>query len=268
MTAGRAHGLPRRRWLGAVGAAALVLALPPRAAHAADLPSLVAATRASVLPVGTYNALDNPRFAFRGSGFVVGDGSRIVTNFHVLPEATGAAPAAPATLAVLVARPGGGYDVRPARSVRVDREHDLALLQVDGPPLPALALADATLVREGTEVALMGFPVGGVFGYSPVTHRGIVSSVTAVALPALNARQLGDKLVSRLREGPFAVYQLDATAYPGNSGGPLLEAASGRVVGVVNMVFVKGTRESALTNPSGITYAIPVRFVRDLVEEK
>ena len=84
----------------------------------------------------------------------------------------------------------------------------------------------------------------------------------------MRARQLDAKTVSRLRDGPFEVYQLDATAYPGNSGGPLLNAQTGEVVGVVNMVLVRGTRESALSNPTGITYAIPVRFVRELLQRE
>ena len=45
-------------------------------AAAAELPELVAAAKPSVLPVGTYNATDSPRFGFRGTGFVVGDGDR------------------------------------------------------------------------------------------------------------------------------------------------------------------------------------------------
>jgi hypothetical protein len=36
---------------------------------------------------------------------------------------------------------------------------------------------------------------------------------------------------------------------------------------VVNSVFVKGTKESALENPTGISYAIPVRFVKELLQE-
>ena len=59
--------------------------------------------------------------------------------------------------------------------------------------------------------------------------------------------------------------QLDATAYPGNSGGPVLDAVTGEVVAVVNMVLTKGGREAALSSPTGISYAIPVRWVRALL---
>lgn len=72
----------------------------------------------------------------------------------------------------------------------------------------------------------------------------------------------------RLSEGPFEIYQLDAVAYPGNSGGPVFNADTGEVVGVINMVMVKGTRESALSNPTGLTYAVPVRFVRELLAQR
>ena len=57
-------------------------------------------------------------------------------------------------------------------------------------------------------------------------------------------------------------------AYPGNSGGPVFDADTGEVVGVINMVMVKGTRESALSNPTGLTYAVPVRFVRELLQRR
>ena len=239
--------------------AAASLALPVRA----DLSALVTASRSSVLPVGTYDPLASPRFGFRGSGFVVGDGHLVVTNAHVLPDLK---TTPPPQLAVLVAARGETAQGRRATLVQVDGTHDLALLRVEGPPLPALTLADADSVREGMDVALMGYPIGGVLGYSTVTHRGIVASITKIALPSLAARNLDAKAIARLREGPFEVYQLDATAYPGNSGGPLLSAQTGEVVGVINMVLVRGTRESALANPTGITYAIPVRFVRELVQ--
>lgn len=236
----------------------------------ADLPTLVAASRGSVVPVGTFDALSSPRFGFRGSGFAVGNGSLIITNAHVLPDSS--TLPAPQLAVLVVDRSSNnrneGAQVRRATLLSVDRPRDLALLRIEGEPLPALALAEPGSVREGMDVALMGFPIGGVLGFSAVTHRGIIASITTIALPSPTARQLDARAVAQLREGPIEVYQLDATAYPGNSGGPVLDARSGSVVGVVNMVLVRGTRESALSNPTGITYAIPVRFVQELVQRE
>lgn len=223
----------------------------------------MAAARAAVLPVGTWNPLGSPRFGFRGSGFVVDDGTLLITNAHVLPE-PGQLPTP--QLAVLANPRVETADVRRATLLQVDPARDLALLKLEGPPLPTLPLAEAEAVREGMDIALMGYPIGGVLGFSPVTHRGIVASITRIALPSPQARDLQARAIAQLREGPFEVYQLDATAYPGNSGGPVLDARSGAVVGVVNMVLVRGTRESALSNPTGISYAIPVRFVRELLQ--
>lgn len=106
-----------------------------------------------------------------------------------------------------------------------------------------LTVADPKDVHECQSIAFIGFPIGGVLGFSPVTHRGIISSITAIALPMPQARQLNESAIRRLREGSFDIYQLDATAYPGNSGGPVLDVGTGRVVGVLNMVLVKGSKE-------------------------
>ena len=256
----------RRAQLGRWAASLAGLALLPGAARA-GLPEVVAQARPSVLALGLYNELANPRFTFRGTGFVVGDGRTVVTNAHVVPEET----AALQQLAMQL--PGNrqaGSDaplpVRKLRLLRQDRLHDLALLQFDGPALPALALDDDNSGREGQALAFIGFPIGGLLGFSPVTHRATLSSITPIALPPPTARQLDAAAVARLRQGAFDIFQLDGTAYPGNSGGPLLDVDSGRVLGVLNMVLLKGSKESALSSPSGISYAIPVRFVRALLE--
>ncbi len=121
-------------------------------------------------------------------------------------------------------------------------------------------------VQEGQAIAFMGFPIGGALGFSPVTHRGTVSSIAAAALPTPSAQQLNEKTIRGLRTGSFNIFQLDGTAYPGNSGGPLFDPETGDVLGVVNMVFIKGSRESALSNPSGISFAIPSTFIQQLVK--
>ncbi len=245
---------------------ALLLWLLPRPASA-ELADVVAAVRPSVVAVGLYSALTSPRFTFRGTGFVVGDGLTLVTNAHVLPDN----PADPA----LVLRIGSGRpdddnsgDTRALKLLALDRIHDLAVLRIDGQALPALQLAASGSAREGQAVAFIGFPIGGLFGFSPVTHRGIIASIAPIMLPPPTARQLSAAAVAQLRQGAFDIFQLDATAYPGNSGGPLFDSQTGQVLGVVNMVLVRGSRESALSNPTGISYAIPVRYLVDLLARR
>lgn len=252
----------RRRLLRfALGAACVGHSLVATAAD--PLPGVIARIKPSVLAVGFYKETQNPRFGFRGTGFVVGDGNLLVTNAHVI-ERTGEA-ANDDSLVVHSREDGSQGGMRRAEVVELDRAHDLALLRFDGNPLPVLELGKAGSVREGQPVAFVGFPMGGALGFAPVTHRGIVSSITSVALPSPTARQLNGPTINRIREGTFDLLQLDATAYPGNSGGPLFDAETGAIVGVVNMVILKGTRESALTHPSGISYAIPVEFVQRLL---
>ena len=98
--------------------------------------------------------------------------------------------------------------------------------------------------------------------------RSSAAALTPIVIPAARADKLDARAVRRLSVGAFAVFQLDATAYPGNSGSPVYDSAAGEVVGIVNSVFVKGTKESALTAPSGITYAIPVQKLKELLESR
>jgi S1-C subfamily serine protease len=234
--------------------------------HGAGLVDVVARTKLSIAAVGSYSAMDNPRFTFRGTGFVVGDGNSLVTNAHVLPER--ASDESKTSLAIQTAAGPGRFEWRHASVTALDTEHDLVLLRFEGSPMPALSLAAAADIREGLSVAFMGFPLGGVLGFTPVTHRGIISSITPIAMPTPTSNQLKDQNVRRLREGTFDIYQLDATSYPGNSGGPLVNADTGEVVGVLNMGLIRGSKESAITHPMGISYAIPARFVDELMKRK
>lgn len=230
----------------------------------AQLPDTVDRVRPSVVLVGTYSATDNPRFRYVGTGFVVGDGLRVVTNAHVVKA--GASPGADAPALVVQLRSGrDAWVMRQARALENNPEQDLALLRIDGPAAPALEIGPSEQVREGQEYAFMGFPVGGILGFSSVTHRALVSSITAMALPSPTSQQLSERAIRSVRAGPQQVFQLDATAYPGNSGGPLFDPRNGAVYGVISMVLVKGTRESALSQPSGITYAIPSRYVAEML---
>lgn len=256
---------PRSAFLLAValhGAACAVL-LSSAPAVRADLPQTIERIKPAVVAVGTLEKTRRPPLNFLGTGFAVDDGYHIVTNAHVLPSVLD--PGRREAL-VIVTGTGKGQEARGARVLAVDEEHDLALLRIGGTALPTLSIADSGKVREGQPVAFTGFPLGMALGFHAVTHRGTVSSVTPIVLPSGSARQLDAKAVNRIRKEPYDVLQLDATAYPGNSGSPLYDPETGAVYGIVNMVFVKGTKESALSHPSGITYAIPANYIRGLLE--
>lgn len=228
---------------------------------AASLPDTVERISPSIVVVGTYDRLRQPAGDFRGTGFAVADGRHVLTNVHVLPDALDKEDRE--KLAVFVGR-GGTVQYRLATVVGRDSEHDLALLRVGGEPLPDLALGDSDRVRAGERYAFTGFPIGTVLGMYPVTHEALVSSVTPIAVPRGQAGRLDPATIRRL-EDPYRVFQLDGTAYPGNSGSPLYDPETGTVVGVINMVFVKGTKENVLKDPSGIAYAIPIRYGRALL---
>jgi serine protease Do len=229
----------------------------------ADLPDTIDRIKPSIVAVGTFKKTNSPQFVLRGTGFVVGNGNLVATNAHVVPDTIDSdAPA----LVVQVRNPQGETQIRRAVLSNRDREHDLAVLQFEGPALPILNIRNSESVREGQAIGFTGFPIGGALGFSPVTHRGTISSITPIALPGGNAQQINERLIRRIRNGIFNIFQLDATAYPGNSGSPVFDAETGDVVGIINMVFIKGARESALSQPSGISYAIPSNFLTYLLE--
>ncbi len=232
-------------------------------AHAASLADTVAMIKPSIVAVGTLQQDRAPPSRFIGTGFVVGDGNHVITNAHVLPP-----PLDTENHEELVIFSGEGEQAkaRTATTVSIDPKHDLALLKISGPSLPALHFANDSSVREGESLAFTGFPIGMVLGLYPVTHRATLSAITPIVIPAAHASDLNVKVIRQLMT-PFSVFQLDATAYPGNSGSPLYEPQTGRVVGIVNMVFVKDTKEHVLSEPSGIAYAIPSVYIVSLIRE-
>lgn len=235
-------------------------------AGAADFPQTVATVKRSVVGVGSFLKTRSPAIRFNGTGFVVGDGLNIITNAHVVPDLD---LEKMETLGVVIAvGDGDDFEFRPATLAGIDREYDLAHLVIGGKPLPALKLGDGADMAEGRELALTGFPLGMVLGLHPVTHRALLSAITPVVMPSLNSNKLGPGAIRALQRPRLPIYQLDATAYPGNSGSPVYDPQTGVVYAIINMVFVKGLKESAITNPSGIAYAVPVIHARELMQRK
>jgi len=241
----------------------LVISIAPVTLSRADLPNTIERIQPGIVGIGTVQKTRRPPAKLVGTGFVVGDGRHVITNAHVIP---GKIDTDRLEYLAVFAGKGNNPQVRQAIKLKVDEAHDLVLLRIEGKPLHALSLGQSSRVREGEEYAFTGFPLGVIFGLHPVTHRGIISSITPIALQANAASQLDPAQIRRLRS-PYDVFQLDATAYPGNSGSPLYHPETGAVIGIVNMVFVKEGRENILAKPSGISYAIPAVYARNLLQE-
>ena len=227
-----------------------------------EFANLISRVKTGVVAIGIFDIDQTPMTRFMGTGFVIKPGNRIITNHHVIEP---------------ILKRNQLFNLRifhksfPKRGIKAallaeDKFHDLALLEMKEKKAPVLDLAKHQEVQEGYRIAFTGYPLGFVLGLNATTHTGIISAISPIILPSPSSRNLNTRLIKYL-EKPFEVLQLDATAYPGNSGSPVYRISTGEVVGVINKVFIKGKKEHLLRDPTGITYAIPVEHVHRLIEQ-
>jgi serine protease Do len=173
-----------------------------------------------------------------GSGVVVDPDGYIVTNAHVVENATRLEVELPATAgregASILARRGRLVG---AQIVAVDHETDTAVIKVDARGLPALPFGDSDELRPGQIVLAFGSPLG----LQTSVTMGVVSAV---------ARQLAP-------EDPMIYIQTDAPINPGNSGGALVDTG-GRLVGINTLIYSQGGGNE------GIGFAAPSNIVKNV----
>lgn len=251
--------VPPRPWRAAILIVFAAVAADP--AQAGTLSAAIRKIKPSIVGVATCQTTRRPPIRLRGTGFAVADGLHVMTNFHVIPKKIDRRNKE--SLCVIIGR-GRNPRVVTATLAASDPEHDVAILVHKTPKLAPVEFGNDGSVAEGDRIAFTGFPIGAVLGLYPVTHRGIISARTPIAIPQISPRRLNPKMIKRLRN-MFDVFQLDAIAYPGNSGSPVYSQENGRVLAIVSSVFVKGSKENMLKDPSGITYAIPIVHARNLL---
>jgi serine protease Do len=173
-----------------------------------------------------------------GSGVIVDPDGYIVTNAHVVENAT----RLEVELPVAAQSKGGSILKRRGRTtgaqvVAIDNETDIAVLKVEASNLPALPFGDSEELRAGQIVLAFGSPLG----LQVSVTMGVVSAV---------ARQLTP-------EDPMIYVQTDAPINPGNSGGALVDT-NGRLVGINTLIYSQGGGNE------GIGFAAPSNIVRNV----
>ena len=168
-----------------------------------------------------------------GSGFIWDRQGRIVTNFHVISDAS--------RLEVTLA----DHSTWKASLVGAAPDRDLAVLQITAPAskLQPIAVGESNNLLVGQKV----FAIGNPFGLDQTLTTGIVSALGR-EITAVTGRTIHD------------VIQTDAAINPGNSGGPLLDSA-GRLIGVNTAIY------SPSGASSGIGFAVPVGEVNRVVPQ-
>ena len=168
-----------------------------------------------------------------GSGFIWDQQGRIVTNYHVISDAS--------RLEVTLA----DHSAWKAVLVGAAPDRDIAVLQISAPSdkLRPLALGESKNLLVGQKV----FAIGNPFGLDQTLTTGVVSALGR-EITAVTGRTIRD------------VIQTDAAINPGNSGGPLLDSA-GRLIGVNTAIY------SPSGASSGIGFAVPVGEVNRVVPQ-
>lgn len=253
----------RTRWALALRTILTLLALVMSFPAQADVADMLQSVKPGVVGVGIFNPTGSPRANLQGTGFAVLDGRYVVSCAHIFAKPLDSEKKE--IHAVFMGR-DRQMTVRPARLVATDRARDLALLKIEGDPLPALKLGNSNTAREGWQLYFTGYPIGSVLGLNPSTHRAGLAAIIPIFTPLASASQLNVRTLKQAQDA-YEVFELDAIAYPGNSGSPVWHPDTGEVLGVLNSVYVKGAKEAALSAPSGISYAIPVKYVHRLLEQ-
>jgi serine protease Do len=176
-----------------------------------------------------------------GSGVVIGSDGSVATNAHVVEGASEIyvlVRTTPAAKGVSIVAPRSRR--LPARLVGIDKQTDVALLEIEGDAPPPLPIGDSQELQQGQLVLAFGSPLG----LENSMTLGVVSAV---------ARQLKP-------EDPMIYVQMDAAVNPGNSGGPLVDT-QGRMVGLNAMIY------SQSGGNEGIGFAIPSHIVKPITDQ-
>jgi serine protease Do len=170
--------------------------------------------------------------ASSGSGFILTQDGYILTNYHVVEDAT--------TIQVTTYA-GDTYD---ATYIGGDDDYDIAVIKIDVTGLSPVTIGDSDQVSEGDSVIAIGNPLG-----------ELTFSLSSGSVSSANRAITVD-------DTPFTMIQVDLPINPGNSGGPLLNTY-GEVIGIVSAKYSSYSD----TTVEGLGFAIPINDVYAMVQD-
>lgn len=179
-----------------------------------------------------------------GSGFFVGHG-QIATNYHVV--ALGGAAGGHAELIEnnTSIEENMRYDIQGYTAL--DVEHDLIILKVSGLSPPALPLGNSDTVKRSSQVCAVGTPLGDD-DLKGTISRGTISNI-------------------KNESGKRTRLQMTCPVSPGNSGGPLVTASNGEVIGIVVSQRLYKDRVTHTERAQNINFAVPVNYLKTLIQK-
>ncbi|MEJ2543685.1 MAG: trypsin-like peptidase domain-containing protein [Calditrichaceae bacterium] len=173
-----------------------------------------------------------------GSGFIISSNGYILTNQHVVENAT----------EIIVAKSSG--DEYPAEIIGTDIITDVALLKIDGENHHSIALGNSDDLIIGEWAIALGNPFGLFVTSQPTVTVGVVSAT--------------DRDFSRQQGRVYEdMIQTDASINHGNSGGPLCNA-NGEVIGMNTFIY---TGDSGTRGFVGIGFAIPINRITNIIDD-
>ncbi|MGK7933803.1 MAG: HhoA/HhoB/HtrA family serine endopeptidase [Microcystaceae cyanobacterium] len=164
-----------------------------------------------------------------GSGFIVNEDGRILTNAHVVDGAD---------RVTVTLKDGRTLE---GKVMGTDRVTDVAVVKIDGENLPTVRLGNSQRLQVGEWAIAIGNPLG----LDNTVTTGIISATGRSSFQV----GVGDKRIDFI--------QTDAAINPGNSGGPLLNA-KGEVIGMNTAI---------IANAQGLGFAIPINKAEDIAEQ-
>ena len=227
-----------------------------------ELKDKIKKNKNSIIAIGFHPEPD--KITIIGSGFAVSDDGKILSAAHLYNQLKPEHISNLIGMVFVKEDPNGleGFKWLPLRLIKKEDKDDVVLFQVEGYEdtlLSKLDLGDSESIEVGDEVYFVGFPYAGQlindgFGITRIVNKGIISNVKRDGIDPGHEKNF---------------FIVDAISNPGNSGCPLIDSESNRVIGIMTISFRIKSRtvdNLDIREPMHICAAKPINLAKKILE--